>query len=638
MCGIAGILNFDGAPVAPHEIDRMNQTLVHRGPDDDGVYCDGPLGLGTRRLSIFDLSSAGHQPMTSSDGRYVVSYNGEIYNWPEIREELGFDDWRSQTDTETLLQAYVERGPNCLSMFNGMFAFAIWDRKERTLFLARDRVGIKPLFLAEHNGRLLFASEAKALFAAGRPISPNEGAVYDFLRWGLVDHSVETFFDGVYHLEPGTWMRVSADGARTSCRYWDLVDIVNSRPTVSARDATDRYASGLRETIAMYSRSDVPVAAFLSSGVDSSILISFMAEAGIKNLRSFTYDFDTGETGERVDARKTAEYAGVEHDYAILAHKEVPEYFEKALYFQEAPFTSMRILAHLKLYERAQASGFTVILDGNGGDQTGGGFEYYWLSAVMDAMKRDGYDTAAKLFHRFMDQYNIPQEGRLERLLGCLSATLTPGVCTQDGVPFANPSLFSGGFRERHKDRFPTYDRPFDTHVLNAQRIDLMHHNQPRVLRMSDRCSMATSREQRVPVLDHNLIELGFCSAPDARINGTEQRYYMREAARRLLPSDILSRPKRSIVDPQRKWLKDELRDWVGDLFNSRGFAELDILDAKAVRLEYERYCAFDGIPPSGFHIFQFVNIGHWYQRVVSGDMYAGLVDAPSPTAQSRAG
>jgi asparagine synthase (glutamine-hydrolysing) len=625
MCGISGILNFDGSPVNPEQIRKMNRALIHRGPDDEGVYCDGPIGMGARRLSIFDLSSAGHQPMVSADQRFVVTYNGEIYNWPEIRRELKFRNWRSQSDTETILQAYVERGPECLEMFNGMFAIAIWDRHQRTLFLARDRVGIKPLFIAQQGNRFLFASEAKAMFAVGHPIQPNEGSVWDFLRWGLVDHDSETFFQNVFHFEPATWMQISADGQRKVGRYWNIAEIVKSRPTISADEATEQYAAGLKKSIALNCRSDVPVCAFLSGGVDSTILISFMVQQNLPNLCAFTYDFDTGDTGERLEAKRTADRFGVEHDYATLEHSEVPEYHDKVLYFQEYPLTSMRVISHYKLYARARDRGYTVILDGNGGDQTGGGFEYYWLSAVMDSMRHDGYYAGVKTFHQFMDMYGIPQERRLERLLGCLSGTISPGVCTQDGVPFADPAMLSPEFRAKFRSRFPKYVRPFDTHVLNAQYIDLTCHNQRRVLRMSDRCAMGVGREQRVPVLDHNLIELGFCSAHDARVSGVEKRHYMRQAARKLVPDDIFARPKRSIVDPQRKWLKEELRDWVGDVLHSQSFSELGIFDVKAVRDEFARYVAYEGIPPSSFHLFQYVNVGLWYSRIVNGDMYAGL-------------
>lgn len=630
MCGIAGILAIQGRPPAAAELQAMNHSLAHRGPDDEGIYIDEPVGLAHRRLSIFDLSAAGHQPMTSSNGRYIITYNGEIYNWPEIRAQLQYKDWRSSTDTETLLQAFIEWGPDCLRQFNGMFALAIWDRQEKCLFLARDRVGIKPLYFATNDGRFLFGSEIKALIVAGLPLAAREETVYDFLRWGLIDHSEATFYDGVRQLKPGHWMIVEHDGSQKEQRYWDLIDIVRSRPTISADDAADEYGARLRETIKLYTRSDVPVGAFLSSGLDSSILISFMADVGLRNICTFTYDFDTsGRIGERLEARALADAMGVEHDHAVLSCKEVPAVFDRVLYHQEAPFTSMRVLAQHKLYQRARERGYIVILDGNGGDQVGGGFEYYWLSAVMDTFIDEGFEAGIAQFRSFMDKYGIAADRCLDRVLGTLAATLTPGVCTQDGVPFVQPELFSAGLRARNKSRRPNYPRPFQENLLNAQFIDLTYHNQPRVLRYADRCSMATGREQRVPVLDHYLIELGFCSAPDARIRGSEQRRYMREAARKHLPPSVVNRPKQSIVDPQRQWLKEELREWVGDLIHSADFAAADIFDTKAVQNEYQRYCSIDGVPNTGFHIFQIVTVGQWYRRIVHGDMLRSPVNTP---------
>lgn len=619
MCGIAGILDFGGAEIDPRQIDLMNNSLRHRGPDDGGVYCDGAVGLGNRRLSIFDTSAEGHQPMMSASGRYIMTFNGSVYNWPEIRDRLKFDNWHSQSDTESMLEAYSELGLGFLPLLNGIFAFAIWDREERELLLVRDRVGIKPLFLGTHGNRLVFASEAKAIAVAGNPIAPNEDCIWDFLRWGLIDHDRDTFFKDIHHLEPGTWMKVRANGQISEGRYWDLVEVVGSQSAISVDDAVEQYADGLRQSISLNCRSDVPVCGFISSGVDSTILLSYMAQSSIRNLKAYTYDFSSGDAGELEGARELAGLFDVDYDSAILQADEVPAYLEKAMWHEEYPITSIRVLAYLKLYERARADGYIVVLDGSGGDQIGGGFQHYWLSIVMDRMVKDGPGAGVDLFHQFMDLYDVPSEQRLERLLGCMAATLTPGVSTQDGVPFVRPEFFSKGFMGRHQGRQPTYNRPFDTNLLNYQYVDLTFHNQRRVLRMNDRTSMAVACEQREPVLDHNLIELGFRSVADARVKGTEQRHYMREAARNLLPEKYLRKPKQSIVDPQRKWLKEELRDWAGDAIHSEALASAGILDIDSVKTEFANYCAYEGTPPTSFHIFQFINMALWYDKIANG-------------------
>ena len=626
MCGIAGIVSMNGSPVREDFVRSMIRVLAHRGPDDEGIFCSGGVGLGHKRLSIFDLSAAGHQPMTSHDGRYVISHNGEVYNWPEIRKQLLFSDWRSKTDTETILQAYIERGPDCLERFNGMFAFAIWDTEERILFLARDRVGIKPLLYGEHDGRFYFASEAKALFAAGFPKQVGEKAIYDYLRWGAIDHGRDTFFKGISCFPQGHWMRISARRGTEIRNYWDITEIVLQSPTVNKDDATERYGELLRESIALRARSDVSIGAFLSGGVDSSIVVSQLTKARSSNISAFTYDFDTGNAGESVYASEVADSLGIKLHHATLGHADVPAYFDKILHHQESPVSSMRVLAVHKLYELCRAKGQTVILEGHGGDQIGAGFEYYWMAAVMDAEREKGPEEARRLTTAFLDQYGIPSDQRKEREKHARMAIKEQGTATQDGRTFVRPDLLGADFSSRHAARPLPLTKPFESYLLNAQYNDFRGGNLQRVLRYTDRASMAVGCEARVPVLDHNIVELSFCSAPDARVNGTRQRHFMREAAKGLLPESQLTRPKRSIVDPQRMWLKNELRPWVRDVLHSEAFAELDFFDTKGVRKEYDDYCSLDGMPPTGFHVFQYVNIALWHDQVIKGDLLTRTV------------
>jgi len=623
MCGIGGIINLSGKSVTEMEISSMRDVLIHRGPDDDGVFCNGRIGFAHRRLSIFDLSSAGHQPMFSDCSRYVIVYNGEIYNWPEVRRELRFRNWKSKTDTETVLQAFAERGPACLSLFNGMFGIAIWDFKENCLFLARDRVGIKPLIYGLHQGRLYFASEAKAMFAAGFPMERNEVALFDFLRWGATDHDQNTYFHDIFHVKPGHWMSVADDGWITSDCYWDLAEIVKARQTVSRQDAIRSFDELFRDAVRLCGRSDVPIGCFLSSGVDSTILASVMADEGLSDFSVFTYDFDSGGDGESAGAAEVANLLNVSHEVVTLRSSQVPSLFDQMLWFQEAPVTSIRVIAQFALYKRARDLGRIVQLDGQGGDQVGGGFEYYWMATVLDTLESEGYDAGLRQAQAFLEMYRVPKEQYFPRLIGLLSSVLTPGVCTQDGVPFVKPELLGKGFREAHLERLRSCPRPFRSHYLNAQIIDLMNHNLPRVLRYTDRNGMAWGCEPRPPLLDHRLIELGFCSSADSRTFGTEQRHYMRQVARNILPESILNRPKRSIVDPQRKWLKDELRSWVRDTANSSLLASSGIYDMRALNEELDTFFSIEGTPPTAFHILQMINVSKWLEKTQSPDFFS---------------
>lgn len=617
MCGIAGILNIRGQDVRLSEVKHMRDALGHRGPDAAGALCDkGKVGLGHRRLAIFDLSDAGLQPMSSPDGRYVIVFNGEIYNWPEIRKSLKNKVWFSKTDTETILHAYNEWGIECLQSFNGMFAFAIWDKQEKQLLLARDRIGIKPLYYGWHNGRLYFGSETKAFFAAGFPKTPRYEAIYDFVRWGLIDHDKATFFEGIVSLEPGHYLIIGSDGRQAKYCYWDLAKIVKESPQIQLRDAVQEYTKLLKDSIRLRMRSDVPVGLFLSGGVDSSILASSVAKYnGSKKIETYTYEFDSPGFGEWKYAKEVADLLKFKSNVSVLRHKDIPEYFLKVLHYQEMPVTSLRVLAAHKLYEEYK-EGPTVILEGHGGDHIGAGFEYYVMPYIMDRITQEGAIQAFSRWNNIMDIYGIPQETRYQRLFNYLVATLRIGACTQDGTPFVRINCLSKDFVRSHKAQKVEFPRPFKSYLLNSQYIDLYYHNLPRVLRYTDRASMAVGREARLPLLDYRIVELGFRTAQEARIHDNEQRYFMRQAARRLLPREILRRPKRSIVDPQRKWLQHELRDWVWDIFHSSSFGGRGIFNQKEVIREYKRYCAEQN-PVTAFHIFQYINVELWFQAII---------------------
>ena len=611
MCGIAGILLRSGEQATVEILKAMSDAVAWRGPDDEGQWCEGGVGLAHRRLSIFDLSKAGSQPMSTPDRRYFITYNGEVYNWPEIREELEFQEWQSRTDTETILHAYAERGPDCLQMFNGIFALAIWDRKEQQLFLARDRAGIKPLLWAVRGDAFFFGSEAKAIHAAGFPKNPNMRSIWEFLRWGLIDHGEATFFRGVRALMPGDYMIVRQGGTPRVETYWDLPNLTINKPLLGYEQAKEEYRELLLDSIRLQCRADVQIGTGLSGGVDSSALTACVARhVGAENLHCFTYHFGDDE-GEGTIARETARILGTPITLCPLQAADVPSYLSEAIYYQEAPITSIRVLGMHRLYEQVRRSGVTVLLEGSGGDELGSGYEYYYVPHVMDLLaKADGSDVLVEL-HRFMDAYGIPEECRLERFLDGLRTTLRPGVSTQDGVSFVSPCFLHPEFRE-FGERLPLEEH-YPDWLRRSQYIDFRHVVLPRALRYTDRASMASSIEVREPILDHRLIELSFQTDVTARIDGGHQRMFMKAAAEKLLPKSILQQPKQTIVDPQRTWLRHELRDWVLQVLQDQSHSGLRVFDHENVVNEFLRY-ENDPSPRTSFHIFQFVNVITWFQ------------------------
>ena len=616
MCGIAGIVTSAEELAKEPILDRMASALAHRGPDSQGVWSSGGVGLAFRRLSVLDLTNAGNQPMRTPDGRYTIVYNGEIYNWLELRGRLKNRCWRSGTDTETLLHAFAELGPECLQLFNGMFGFAIWDAVERRLFLARDRVGIKPLYFGMQDGRFYFASEPKGMFAAGFEKTPDYQTLYEFLRWGLIDHDAKTFFANVRNLTPGHYLTFSPGSEPVEHCYWSLIDNVLEEPKVSPGAAAEQYAALLDDSIRLQSRADVAVGSALSGGVDSSVLTSRMTRRlGRGSPPSFAYEFGASPMGEGPYAAEVADILGLPLTTVRLFADEIPERFREVIRMHEAPITSMRVIAHHKMYEAVLDQGVTVLLEGSGGDELGAGYEYYYVPYVLDTLRRaDGADALGVLNH-FMDKFKVPEERRTERLLDSLKTVLRPGVSTQDGVSFVAPHCLSMEFLHDHTQAPLQFEGHFDDFLSRMQYIDFRHIVLPRAMRYTDRASMASGREAREPILDHRIVELSFRTEIEARIKDGHQRDFMRKAARGILPEPLLERPKRTIVDPQRTWLKEELRDWVLELLHSPTIRDVGLFRPSEILDEYRRYSA-ESSPRTSFHLFQFLNVIVWFEEM----------------------
>lgn len=616
MCGIAGIINFENNKIKNSRLLSMMQSIRHRGPNDQGIHELQNVGLVHTRLSIFDLSAAGHQPMISDCNQFVIVFNGEVYNWPEIRKKLKRKTWKSKTDTETILYAYIEKGEECLGMFNGMFAFAIYDKKKKKLFAARDRIGIKPFYYGKLNKEFYFGSEIKALISAGFKKEVSYEAIYDFIRWGLIDHCEQTFFKNIFSLKPGHYLNVDVKGHLEEKRYWDLAKISLDKPKINLPEAIEKFRLLLEDAIDLRLRADVKVGSFLSGGVDSSILTSHLIDKlDNKNVECYTYEFDTGGMGESYYAKNVAKNLGIDNKISTLAFKDVPNYFEKVLWNEEMPITSLRVLAAHKLYEEYK-NGATIILEGHGGDHIGAGFEYYFIPHILDVIEIHGPDKGMKELGKFMRIYGVEKKDYLNKFFNGICSLINLGSCTQDGTPFIKQECINSELLDTNKPTRVKFEKKFQSNLLSAQYTDMFHHNLPRVLRYADRGSMAVGRETRVPFLDHRLVEFSFSTSAQARINGVTQRYFMREAAKQLLPNNILKQPKRSIVDPQRRWMQKELHEWIMDIFNSKSFKNRGIFNQTKVIEEYKNYCK-QKKPITGFHIFQYINIEMWFRIMV---------------------
>lgn len=326
-------------------------------------------------------------------------------------------------------------------------------------------------------------------------------------------------------------------------------------------------------------------------------------------MNAFTYKFGK-DYGESETASITAKILGLNHCISTLDSNEIPFYLKKVLFFQESPVTSIRVLAHHKMYEDVKKNDFKVILEGSGGDEIAAGYEYYYSPYILDFLKKNSIQSAFEELNLYMQKFKVSKELRFQRFLDTIKTTFQPGVSTQDGVSFTNHNCINKDYFESIEE--PKFEDKFEDWLRKTQWKDFNHVVLPKALRYCDRASMSSSCESRVPILDHRIVELGFNCSTDAKMLNGEQRIFMKYAAKNILPKSILNKPKKTIVDPQRKWLKDELSDWVLDLFNSNTSKKLGFLNSKEIIKEFERYKKQKS-PRTSAHIFQFVNIINWY-------------------------
>ncbi|MCP4660808.1 MAG: asparagine synthase (glutamine-hydrolyzing) [bacterium] len=571
MCGVAGI--FGPSARAPSFIDAMIESQRHRGPDDSGVYRDpsATAVLGHNRLSILDLSAAGRQPMSDPSGRWWLAFNGEIYNYRELREELAeHHRFRSQSDTEVLLAALIRWGTRCLDRLIGMFAFLLWDEKEKLLLAVRDRFGVKPLYYHHRpDGTLLAASEIRALHAAGAPREADPVTWASYLARGLHDHSQRTFWEGILRLPAGHLLTWQAGDLRIE-RWYDLAERVGSEPDTSPPgEVRERYRELLAESVGLRFRSDVPVGINLSGGLDSSTLLALVERSGGSARDAWAFTFVTGDP--RYDELPYVErmLAPTRHPLEIcrLSPDEVPELAAAVHEHQDEPFGGLPTLAYARLFEEAREAGVIVLLDGQGMDEQWAGYDYY-------ARPLSPADAPA--------------------VQGTRQSPVRPVCLVPEFRAVAEPFESPAPFGERLRD---------------LQYRDACFTKLPRALRFNDRVSMRASCELREPFLDHRLVELAFRQPAERKIHGGEGKWLLRELARELVPADLVEAPKRPVQTPQREWLRGPLRGWAEEMtelaLEVRGG---EWLDDDAVRREWRSFCA--GEIDNAFFVWQWISLG----------------------------
>ncbi|EFO34001.1 asparagine synthase [Roseibium sp. TrichSKD4] len=600
MCGIVGFLNFEG--VASFEtVTSMADKIAHRGPDSHAAWSEGPIALAHRRLAIIDLSPAGAQPMVSNCERFVVVYNGEIYNYIDIRADIEADpyfsevvgEWRGHSDTEVMLAAFGLWGvKSTLQRMVGMFAIALWDRRERALYLARDRAGEKPLYFGKSNGVLAFGSELKALRehpAMKTEIDRNALALY--MRHNYIP-APYTIYRGVSKLTPGTYVRIDAGGQIREETYWSLQDNLKPegvrRGPTAEKDAVDGLESVLSQAIRQQMVSDVPLGAFLSGGVDSSTVVALMQAQSSNSVRTFSIGFNEDSYNEAHFAKAVAKHLGTDHTELYVTPNEAMAVIPKLPAIYDEPFSDSSQIPTFLVSQLAR-SRVTVSLSGDAGDELFGGYSRYTMAQSMWAQiaRVPGplRAAAARLITAISPQtwtalHKMIRRGTSERAFGdrLHKGANVLGSETIDGLyrglvsHWDDPADVVFGSREP-----PTYltDRRPDISVLDPieqmMALDFLSYLTDDILTKVDRAAMAVSLETRVPMLDHRVIEYAWSLPLSLKLRDGRGKWVLREVLDRYVPRELIERPKVGFGVPIDNWLRGPLREWASDLLDEKG-------------------------------------------------------------------
>jgi asparagine synthase (glutamine-hydrolysing) len=600
MCGLAGFLDLDGRydqATLKRIASAMAQSISHRGPDDVGVYCEPGLALGFRRLSIIDLSPRGHQPMFSASGRSVIVFNGEIYNHNDVRAELMRlgHSFHGRSDTEVLLEACEAWGvPEAITRCIGMFAFGLFDRTDRKLWLARDRLGVKPLYIAQCGRSLLFGSQPK-VFHAHPDFIPqiDPQALSAYVRFGYVPNP-HSIYAGVSQLRPGTIISLDCDGARDEQIYWDMRVVAGrANPLAcSDRDLLDRLDALLRDAVQRRMIADVPVGAFLSGGIDSSLVVALIEAQGGGPLKTFTIGFTEPTYDEAPHARAVARHLGTEHQELYLTAGDALALIPELADWYDEPFADHSQIPTL-LVSKLARNHVTVCLSGDGGDELFAGYHRYGQILNKVERARPGplpdQSSAPGFFRQLW-------ESSLAKIHGWPEASLQRESSPSRAEPFelSYRKLIQPGVEPqailRHADEVvpPLWSGAFATIapeiVARCQLIDMVTYLPDDILTKVDRATMAVGLEARSPFLDHRLVEFAWRLPSTAKMRDGESKWALRRLLERYVPRAIVDRPKMGFGVPTDVWLRGPLRAWAGDLLCDRSLVEDGIFDAAAVR------------------------------------------------------
>lgn len=630
MCGICGKLNRDlEAPVSPSLLKSMADSIIHRGPDDAGYYASGPVGLSFRRLSIIDLST-GHQPLTNEDGTVWIVFNGEIYNYQSLREQLisKGHTFKTRTDTEVIVHLYEELGERCVEQLRGMFAFAIWDERRHSLLLARDRVGIKPLYYYSDERSIVFGSEIKSIVTDPDVAAiVNSDSIDRFLLFNYLP-GPDTLLKGIHKVPPGSYLLATPGSIRIE-QYWDLHFEETPR---TLRQAEEELLDLLEQSVQLHMISDVPVGFLLSGGLDSTAMLSFAADVTDRRLSSFTVGFsDATVPDERPFARLAASRFGTDHHEISISPEDFREFLPEYVWHMEEPVCEPPAIA-LYYVSKLAKNHVKVLISGEGGDEAFAGYPNYRTMLYLERIKAmlgplsTGASLITETINRIVKSPSISKYAPLLKVpfeSYYYSRTSGPSrFFSQHRDDFYTSQYAASAHRESSLSILQHYmqQAPNDDFINRMLYIDTKTWLPDDLLIKADKMTMANSIELRVPLLDHKVLEFAASLPGNFKMRGLTTKYLAKKALVKHVPSEIAQRRKAGFPVPYASWFRTVLRDWLQDL----------LLHPQAFTRDYFRKSAVEKLlsdnDQHGEHakeIFSLAVLELWHQRFLTQRSFA---------------
>jgi asparagine synthase (glutamine-hydrolysing) len=608
MCGICGIVNFNGKPADEISVRKMMSEIKHRGPDDDGVFIDNNVGFGFNRLSIIDLSSSAHQPMPDESGRYVIIYNGEIYNYIEIREELRSKGYKfkSSGDAEVLLYSFIEWGKNCLNRFNGMFAFAILDTKEKKIFIARDRFGVKPFYYYLNDEKFIFGSEICAVLSVvDEKAGQNDDVIFDYLVFNRTDQTEKTFFKDIYKLQHGCFIEIENDRF-TKGKWYNLTDNLGK-----PYENTGEFRDLLSSSIGLRLRSDVPVGVCLSGGLDSSAIVSLLLkDFSRKDINTFSAVYN--KEGHKYDE------SGFIHEYSNQLDNmfyisptsdSLMKDMNNFVRAHNEPVTSTSHYAQFKVMELAK-SNVVVTLDGQGADELLAGYHYFFGIYFKELLKK------VKLLKLSSEILNYTKTHKDLYGLKTFLYFLSPSFL-KTRLRVMEKGYLSKQFNENYSGENVIMDNIYGADTVYEALINHFEYKLEHLLKWEDRNSMWYSLEARVPFLDYRLVERTLSMDSSYKIKKGMTKFLLRDSMKDILPEKIrMRKDKIGFNTPEDEWFRTPVfKKLIDELLDSKSFAGRGYADIKKAKELYSNH--LEGKINVSRDIWKWINLELWFREFI---------------------